>query len=68
MAVAICGSQAFQHYKLQHLFAEVGDTHAREVKQQLSDNMESVQRCVEFGIAQALANGDMDVFRKAAAL
>jgi methyl-accepting chemotaxis protein len=68
MAMAICGSQAFQHYKLQHLIAEVGDTHAREVKRQLSDNMESVQRSVEFGIAQALANGDMDVFRKAAGL
>jgi methyl-accepting chemotaxis protein len=68
MALAICGSQAFQHYKLQRLFAEIGDQNAREVKQRLSDNIESVQRSVEFGISQALANGDMDVFRKAAAL
>jgi len=68
MAVAICGSQAFQHYKLQRLFAEVGDQNVREVKQRLSDNIESVERAVEFGIAQALGNGDMDVFRKAAAL
>ena len=68
MALAICGSQAFQHYKLQRLFAEVGDRNTREVKQRLSDSMESVQRSVEFGISQALAGGDMDVFRKAAAL
>ena len=57
MAVAICGSQAFQHYKLQRLFAEVGDQNVREVKQRLSDNIESVERAVEFGIAQALGNG-----------
>ncbi len=68
MALAICGSQAFQHYKLQRLFAEIGDQNAREVKQRLSDNIESLQRSVEFRISQALANGDMDVFRKAAAL
>jgi hypothetical protein len=68
MAVAICGSQAFQHYKLQRLFAEVGDHNTREVKQLLSDNIGNVQRSVEFGIAQALDNGDMDVFRKSAAL
>jgi len=68
MAVTICGSQAFQYYKQQRLIAEVGDHNARDVKQRLSDNIESVERSVEFGISQALANGDMDVFRKAAGL
>ena len=68
MAVTICGSQAFQHFKLQHIIAEVGDHNARDVKQRLSDSIESVGRSVEFGISQALANGDMDVFRKAAGL
>jgi hypothetical protein len=68
MAMTICGSQAFQHYKLQRLFAEVGDHNARDVKQRLSDSIESVERSIEFGISQALGNGDMDVFRKAAGL
>jgi len=68
MAVTICGSQAFQHFKLQRLIAEVGNQNARDVKQRLSDSIEGVERSIEFGIAQALANGDMDVFRKAAGL
>ena len=68
MAVTICASQACQHFRLQHIIAEVGDHNARDVKQRLSDSIESVERSVEFGISQALANGDMDVFRKAAVL
>jgi methyl-accepting chemotaxis protein len=68
MALTICAVQAFQHFKLQNLFAEVGLNNARQVRQRLEQNADATLRALEFGIRQSMANGDMDTFTKAAKL
>jgi len=68
VALAICGSQAIQYFKMGRDFARMGEASAKLVKQRLADNLENIERAVEFGLVTGMASGDMDVFQKAAKL
>ena len=68
IVLVITGFQAVQSSRLQGHFEKVGQANARILKDNLSGNAEDVQRAVEFGIATAMANGDMDVFDKVTSL
>lgn len=68
LALTICTAQTFQYFKTQHLFAEVGDSNARQVRQRLTENADGTLRALEFGIRLSMANGDMDTFTKAGKL
>ncbi|HEY9172051.1 MAG TPA: bacteriohemerythrin [Verrucomicrobiae bacterium] len=68
IALTICATQAFQYFRVQRLFAEVGEGNTRMIQQRLADNADSTLRALEFGIRQSMANGDMDAFTKAGKL
>ncbi|HEY9171323.1 MAG TPA: hypothetical protein VI136_03460, partial [Verrucomicrobiae bacterium] len=52
IALTICATQAFQYFKVQRLFAEVGEGNTRMIQQRLADNADSTLRALEFGIRQ----------------
>jgi methyl-accepting chemotaxis protein len=67
-ALAISGFQAVQYLKLQGSFGKMGAGSSQILRKSLGEGAANVELALEFGISNAMAAGDMDVFQRVAKL